>query len=81
MLIMPSVTMNGGSPPQLTSAPLRRPHGDADGQRQRQRDRQRLPALQRRAEHDSRQRDDRPDREIDAAGEDHERHARRRRWR
>ena len=55
MLIMPSVTMNGGSPPQLIERAVDQPAGDARRQRQRQRDRQRLAALQRRAEHDARQ--------------------------
>ena len=33
MLIMPSVTMNGGRPPQLTSAPLQQAAADADRER------------------------------------------------
>ena len=75
MLIVPSVTMNGGRPPQLISAPLTRPQREPGGERQRQRHRHRVTALQRGAEHDAGQRDDRSDREVDAARQDHERHA------
>ena len=43
----------------------------ADGQRAGNRDHRRLPALQQHAEHDAGERHDRPDRQIDAAGDDH----------
>ena len=76
-LIMPSVAMNGGRPPKLTSTPLSNPQAMPTASAAEHRHRQRLAALQQRAEHHSRQRHDRADREIDAAGNDHERHARR----
>ena len=74
MLIVPSVTMNGGRPPQLISAPLASPHARPTSEPEQQSDRDRLAPLERGSQHDAGERDDGADREVDAAGQDHEGH-------
>ena len=66
--------MNGGSRPSVISRPFTQTARRADDERQRDRHRRRHRRLERERQHDAGQRQHRADRQIDPAGDDHERH-------
>ena len=73
-----SVVISGGNPTRVMNRPLNSPHaradehGHGDGEPERQ-----APVLPGDAENDGREADDRADGEVDAAGDDDQRHRQR----
>ena len=77
---VPSVTISGGTRALVISTPLRTPHAEAGARARRPARRGSCPSRRRRRRSSALRRDDagehehRADREVDAGGDDHERH-------
>ena len=73
---MPSVTMNDGSAQRTVSQPLTKPAAPPTATAAATASGRRPPVAHRQPEHDAAQAEHRADRQVDASGDEHQRHAR-----